>query len=133
MSFDRYAPYGSVVGSSLRLVTWNVWGRYGQWQERQAAIGESLAETNPDIVCLVESSSAETTQAELVAARIGVEHHVFAGDWDQAIGFRVSAWFPAGRSRESNAVSEEETMILESGRCWLSSSEATGGLCSSLP
>jgi hypothetical protein len=100
MSFDRYAPYGSVVESSLRLVTWNVWGRYGQWQERQAAIGESLAETNPDIVCLVESSSAETTQAELVAARIGVEHHVFAGDWDQAIGFRYRPGFPLA-ARES--------------------------------
>ena len=72
MSFDQYAPYGSVVESSLRVVTWNVWGRYGQWQERQAAIEESLAAANPDIVCLVESwSSAETTQAKLIAAAAG--------------------------------------------------------------
>jgi endonuclease/exonuclease/phosphatase family metal-dependent hydrolase len=97
VSFDQYAPYGSVVESSLRVVTWNVWGRYGQWRDRQAAIEESLAATNPDIVCLVESwSSAETTQAKLVAARLGVEHHVFAGDWDQGdwvsgIGL-VSRW-----------------------------------------
>lgn len=71
MSFDQYAPYGSVVESSLRVVTWNVWGRYGQWQERQAAIEKSLAAVNPDIICLVESwSSAETTQAKLIAARL---------------------------------------------------------------
>jgi exonuclease III len=84
VSFDQYAPYGSVVESSLRVVTWNVWGRYGQWQERQAAIEESLAVANPDVVCLIESwSNAETTQAELVAERLGFAHHVFAGDWDQ--------------------------------------------------
>jgi endonuclease/exonuclease/phosphatase family metal-dependent hydrolase len=82
VSFDQYAPYGPVVESSLRVVTWNVWGRYGQWQERQAAIEESLAAADPDIVCLVESwSTAETTQARRVAERLGVEHHLFAGDW----------------------------------------------------
>ncbi len=97
MSFDQYAPYGPVVESSLRVVTWNVWGRYGQWQEREAAIEESLVAANPDIVCLVESwSSAEVTQAELVADRLGVEHHLFAGDWEQddwvsGIGL-VSRW-----------------------------------------
>ncbi len=81
----------------LRVVTWNVWGRYGQWQERQSAIEDSLVAANPDIVCLVESwSSTEVTQAELVARRLGVEHHLFAGDWDQVdwasgIGL-VSRW-----------------------------------------
>ena len=81
VSFDQYAPYGPVVESSLRVVTWNVWGGYGPWREREAAIEDSLVATNQDIVCLVESwSSAETTQAALVAERLGVEHHAFAGD-----------------------------------------------------
>jgi len=72
-------------------------GRYGQWQERQAAIEKSLAAANPDIVCLVESwSGAETTQAELVAVGLGVEDHLFTGDWEQGdwvsgIGL-VSRW-----------------------------------------
>lgn len=97
MSFDQYAPYGAVVESSLRVVTWNVWGRYGQWEERQAAIETVLAERNPDIVCLVESwSSSETTQANLVARRLGFEHDLFTGDWEQGdwvsgIGL-VSRW-----------------------------------------
>ena len=78
-------------------MTWNVWGRYGQWQGRGAAIEESLVAANPDVVCLIESwSSAQTTQAELVAERLGVEHHLFAGDWEQddwvsGIGL-VSRW-----------------------------------------
>ena len=97
MSFDQYAPYGPVVETSLRVVTWNVWGRYGQWQERQAAIEDSLVAASPDIVCLIESwSSNETTQAERVAQRLGMEHHLFVGDWVQedwvsGIGL-VSRW-----------------------------------------
>jgi endonuclease/exonuclease/phosphatase family metal-dependent hydrolase len=85
------------VESNLRVVTWNVWGRYGQWQERQAAIEDSLAAATPDIVCLVESwSSTETTQAERIAQRLGVEHQLFVGDWERddwvsGIGL-VSRW-----------------------------------------
>ena len=81
----------------MRVVTWNVWGRYGRWQERQAAIEESLAAADPDIVCLVESwSSVESTQAGRIAERLGMDHHLFAGDWEQddwvsGIGL-VSRW-----------------------------------------
>ena len=97
MSFDQYAPYGPVVETNVRVVTWNVWGRYGQWQERQTAIEDTLVAASPDIVCLVESwSRTETTQAERVAQRLGVEHHLFVGDWEQddwvsGIGL-VSRW-----------------------------------------
>ena len=97
VSFDQYAPYGPVVETTFRVVTWNVWGRYGRWQERQAAIEEALVDVGPDIVCLVESwSRGETTQAELVAHRLGMEHHAFVGDWQQedwvsGIGL-VSRW-----------------------------------------
>jgi endonuclease/exonuclease/phosphatase family metal-dependent hydrolase len=97
VSFDQYQPYGPVTETSLRLVTWNVWGRYGQWEDRQAAIEDSLDAVSPDIICLVESwSSSETTQAERVAERLGVEHQLFVGDWEQddwvsGIGL-VSRW-----------------------------------------
>jgi endonuclease/exonuclease/phosphatase family metal-dependent hydrolase len=97
VTFDPYAPYGAVVETTVRVVTWNVWGRYGQWQRRQAAIEDALASVRPDIVCLVESwSSTGTTQAERVARRLGVEHHLFVGDWQQddwvsGIGL-VSRW-----------------------------------------
>lgn len=97
MTFDPYAPYGEVVATTMRVVTWNVWGRYGEWQRRQAAIEEVLVSAAPDVVCLVESwSSAETTQAARVAERLGAGHHLFVGDWQQdgwvsGIGL-VSRW-----------------------------------------
>lgn len=85
VSFDPYAPYGELVESTLRVVTWNVWGRYGdQWRERQAGIQDELLEVVPDVVCLVEAwRQGETTQPELIAGHLGLAHHHFVGDWEQ--------------------------------------------------
>jgi endonuclease/exonuclease/phosphatase family metal-dependent hydrolase len=98
VSFDPYAPYGPVVASTVRVVTWNVWGRYGaNWEARQAALEDTLAETAPDLVCLVEAwRQGDWTQPGQVAARLGLPHHQFAGDWQQedwvsCIGL-VSLW-----------------------------------------
>ena len=97
MSYDQYQPYGPVAGTTMRIVTWNVWGRYGRWRERQAGIEDALAAAAPDIVCLVESwSHPDGTQPELVSARLGFGASVFVGDWQQedwvsGIGL-VSRW-----------------------------------------
>ena len=98
MSFDPYAPYGPVVTSTIRVVTWNVWGRYGpDCEARQAALEETLVETAPDLVCLVEAwRQGDRTQPARVAARLGLPYHRFTGDWPQedwvsGFGF-VSRW-----------------------------------------
>jgi endonuclease/exonuclease/phosphatase family metal-dependent hydrolase len=85
VSFDPYAPYGPVVASTIRVVTWNVWGRYGPDHEaRQAALEQILADTAPDLVCLVEAwGQGGVTQPGLVAGRLGLAHHEFVGDWPQ--------------------------------------------------
>jgi endonuclease/exonuclease/phosphatase family metal-dependent hydrolase len=84
VSFNQYQPYGPVVETTMRVVTWNVWGRYGNWRERQAGIEETLAMAAPDVVCLVESwSGPDGSQPELVAGRLGFEHSLFVGDWQQ--------------------------------------------------
>ncbi len=38
----------------MRVLTWNVWGRHGLWQERQAAIAAVLAAAEADVACLQE-------------------------------------------------------------------------------
>lgn len=40
---------------SLKLVTWNLWGRSGDWDARQAAIDAALAAAQPDIVTVQET------------------------------------------------------------------------------
>lgn len=98
MNFDPYAPYGPVIESTVRVVTWNVWGRYGAEREkRQAVLEETLAETGPDLICLIEAWSQDgSTQPGRIAERLGLAHHQFVGDWRQedwvsGIGL-VSRW-----------------------------------------
>ncbi len=97
MSFNQYEPYGPVAETTMRIVTWNVWGRYGRWAERQAGIEETVAAAAPDVVCLVESwSHDDANQPGLIARRLGFEHSVFVGgrpeqDWVSGIGL-VSRW-----------------------------------------
>ncbi len=97
MSFDPYEPYGPVVGTTVRVVTWNVWGRYGRWEERESGIEQTLACVEPDVVGLVESwSTPDDSQVALVARRLGLEHRCFAGGgdedgWTSGLGV-VSRW-----------------------------------------
>ena len=98
MSFNPYAPYGPLTESTIRVVTWNVWGRYGaDCEARQAALERTLEQAAPDLVCLVEAwRQGDSTQPGRVAARLGLAHHRFVGEWEQqdwvsGIGF-VSRW-----------------------------------------
>ncbi|GAA1543010.1 hypothetical protein GCM10009678_26960 [Actinomadura kijaniata] len=38
----------------MRILTWNLWWRFGPWRERRAAIGSVLGDAAPDIVGLQE-------------------------------------------------------------------------------
>lgn len=84
-SFDPYAPYGPVVDSAVRVVTWNVWGRYGAGHEaRQAGLEGMLAQVEPDVICLIESWRHGTSnQPERIANGLNLPYHHFTGDWQQ--------------------------------------------------
>ena len=101
MAFDPYQPYGPVVETTLRVVTWNVWGRYGNWEQRQSALDAELARVEPDIVCLVEAwSTPSSNQPEHIAAQLGFEHARFTGEWsvdDWKSGLGVASRWPIVR------------------------------------
>jgi endonuclease/exonuclease/phosphatase family metal-dependent hydrolase len=62
---------------SLRVMTWNVWWRFGPWEQRTAAILATIAGQRPDVVCLQEVwGDGNTNMAELIAAELGGFHHV---------------------------------------------------------
>jgi endonuclease/exonuclease/phosphatase family metal-dependent hydrolase len=111
VSFNQYEPYGTVVGTSVRVATWNVWGRYGGWQERQAGIEDALAVVVPDVVCLVESWSApDAIQSDLIAKRLGFGHSLFEGDWiqeDWVSGIGVASRWPVS-AHERHRLSGED-------------------------
>ena len=59
-------------------MTWNLWWRFGPWEERFAAIVATIAAEDPDVVCLQElwasdgSVSPAADQAELLANALGM-------------------------------------------------------------
>jgi endonuclease/exonuclease/phosphatase family metal-dependent hydrolase len=72
--------YGALIETTVRVVTWNVWGLYGPWQEREAAIVAALGDARPDIVVLTESwSKGGDSQCARLAGPLGLPHHVFSG------------------------------------------------------
>src|SRR4051812_45210039 len=71
MMVDPLQPCGPLIGSRLRLLTWNVWGRFGPWEQRQTGIAAILAEQAPDVVALQEASSRARSLSSARARRRG--------------------------------------------------------------
>jgi endonuclease/exonuclease/phosphatase family metal-dependent hydrolase len=95
-------PFGPLLETRLRLVTWNLWWRFGPWRARLPAIIETLRRLDADVVCLQEVWSDPTTSetsAAAIADALGV-HHVHASHLDlDGIGMGnavLSRWPIAG-------------------------------------
>ena len=97
---DQQEENGAIE-TRVRVLTWNIWWRYGPWQRRRAAIAATLARLDADVIALQEVWSDETTNlAAELAAELGF-HHVFASSMDmKGFGFGnalLSRW-PIARS-----------------------------------
>ena len=72
--------YGPLIETTIRIVTWNVWGLYGPWQEREKAIIATLHAADPDVVVLVESwAKGEDSQCRHLADPLGLPFHAYSG------------------------------------------------------
>lgn len=72
--------YGPLIETTMRIITWNVWGLYGPWREREAAIIATLRDTRPDIIVLTESwAKGGDSQCARLAGPLGLPHHTFSG------------------------------------------------------
>jgi endonuclease/exonuclease/phosphatase family metal-dependent hydrolase len=81
------APADAEGGRTMRVLTWNLWWRYGPWQRRREAIVATLAEAGPDVCGLQEVWQAdEENLAGTLAAELGLH-------W---------SWAAAGRHRDSD-------------------------------
>lgn len=74
---DQHKENG-VLESRLKILTWNVWWRFGPWEQRGPAIAATLKKLDADVIALQEVWSSETTNfAAELATELGYQH-VFA-------------------------------------------------------
>jgi endonuclease/exonuclease/phosphatase family metal-dependent hydrolase len=61
---------------SIRVLTWNLWWRFGAWQEREAAILATLELENADIICLQETWASDSGESQVarIAESLGYSH-----------------------------------------------------------
>ena len=69
------------IDTRLRVMTWNVWWRFGPWEARQPAILETLRRVDADIICLQEAWQTRDgeDQAGGFAAALGYHSVYVAG------------------------------------------------------
>lgn len=73
---EHVGPYGALVETRLRVLTWNLWWRFGPWEERFPAIQETIRTLDPDVVALQEvwGDADGSTSASRLAEALGYEH-----------------------------------------------------------
>ena len=70
------------IESRLRVATWNVWWRFGPWEQREPAILQSLSEMDADVIALQEVWGDDATNfAHKAGDHLGY-HHSFAASME---------------------------------------------------
>jgi len=101
-----------IIESRLRIMTWNIWWRFGPWEQREPAILKCIADLNPDVIALQEVWGDDATNfAEKVADHLEYQH-VFVSGMDMR-GFKfgnalLSRW-PIARDDFTMLFGEKET------------------------
>jgi endonuclease/exonuclease/phosphatase family metal-dependent hydrolase len=74
-SMSPTTPYGALIDSRVRVVTWNLWWRLGAWKTRFEGIAQTLEELQPDLICLQEVwREGADNQAAMLAERLGMTY-----------------------------------------------------------
>lgn len=86
MAFDPMTPYGPVVTSTVRVVTWNVWSRFGDWTRRYERVEAILRDAQPDLVGLQEVWRVDGVDITgRLAEQLGM-HAATAINWYEPVG-----------------------------------------------
>lgn len=63
-----------MIETTLRVATWNLWWRFGPWEDRLPLIIEELRRVDADVVALQEVwGDGDDTSAKRIAAQLGYE------------------------------------------------------------
>ncbi len=96
------SPFGELLRTELKVVSWNLWWRFGPWEERLAAIRATVAELGADVYAFQEVwDDGEENLAAILAEDLGFHHEFRAWNEHDGVGFGnavVSRW-PMVRTR----------------------------------
>jgi endonuclease/exonuclease/phosphatase family metal-dependent hydrolase len=85
---DDPATVPQLIPTTLRVASWNLWWRFGNWEERLPVVVERLRAVDPDVICLQEVwHDGTTSSAAVIADALGHEWR-FAGDIELEAGVR---------------------------------------------
>ena len=71
-------PYGPLLETRLRVLSWNLWWRFGPWEARRPAIAATLAHIDADVIGLQEVwDDGHVSFAAELAADLGF-HYAFS-------------------------------------------------------
>ena len=51
---EQLGAFGALLETRVRVLSWNIWWRYGPWEARRPAIAATLPQLDADVVCLQE-------------------------------------------------------------------------------
>lgn len=92
------AAFRPLIETTVKVLTWNVWHRFGPWKRRYGAIVSTLRKCQPDIVTLQEVPrlSDERTLADDLATELGMHSHYspYAAALDFEMGFAILSRWP---------------------------------------
>lgn len=105
-------PKKGTIETTLKVLTWNVWWRFGPWKERIDAIAKSLIEIDADVIALQEVwRDKDTNFAAEMAAKLGF-HYVYENCMDVGdLGFGnaiLSRW-PITQNDVTTLYGQEQT------------------------
>ena len=84
----------------VRVATLNLWGRYGEWEERRSVLARGFRELRPDVVAFQEAvvTDGYDQVADLLGPRFHVHHQ--AGREGDGSGLSIASRWPLGEVRE---------------------------------
>ena len=109
---------GELVSTRLKMVTWNIWWRYGPWREREPIILAVLRDLGPDVVCLQEVwGEGGENQAARFADALDLEwvYDPVADSGGVQFGNAILSRWPV-RAHESIALPSSPTEADDGGR-----------------
>ncbi len=90
------SPYGTLIETGVKVVSWNLWWRFGPWERRLEAIRATVAELDADVYAFQEVwQEGDSNLAAIVAGDLGFHHEYRAWAEHDGVGFGnavVSRW-----------------------------------------